>query len=129
MTMDTKELLRKAVTIYKSKLILPEIKERMQDEELIRYIQEAYIAKVIRRQDEMITDAIMKAVDEGLVRTAFLIDRDFIQDLFSRMEPKTVWFEAHGSATCHCCGKDIYRGFNEKYCGFCGQALAWEITP
>ena len=129
MTIEAKELLRNAVKIYRSKEILPAIKEEMLDGDLIHYIQENFIAKVVRQQDQMMIDAIKQAVDEGLVHTAYIIDRDRIKELFTRMEPQTVWFETHGEGTCPCCGKDIYRGFNEKYCGFCGQALAWEITP
>ena len=128
MTIVAKELLRKAVKIYRSKEILPAVKEEMLDGDLIRYIQENFIAKVVRQQDQMMIDAIKQAVDEGFVHTAFVIDRDHLQELFARMKQQTVWFETHGEGTCPCCGKDIYRGFNEKYCGFCGQALAWEIT-
>ena len=129
MTIEAKKLLRNAVKTYRSKEILPAIKEEMLDGDLIHYIQERFIAKVVRQQDQMMIDAIKQAVDEGLVHTAIMIDRDYIQDLFVRMEPRTVWYKTHGEGTCPCCGKDIYRTFNEKYCGFCGQALAWEITP
>lgn len=128
-TTEAKELLRNAVKIYRSKEILPAIKEEMLDGDLIHYIQENFIAKVVRQQDQMMIAAIKQAVDEGLVHTAIMIDRDYIQELFVRMAPRTVWFEAHRTGTCPCCGKEIYRGHNEKYCGFCGQAIAWELTP
>ena len=129
MTIEAKELLRNAVKIYRSKEILPAIKEEMLDGDLIQYIQENFIAKVVRQQDQMMIDAIKQAVDEGFVHTAYMIDRDYIQELFTRMEPRTVLFKHHGMGTCPCCGKDIYKGFNQQYCEFCGQAITWEITP
>jgi len=128
-TTEAKDLLRNAVKIYRSKEILPAIKEEMLDGDLIHYIQENFIAKVVRQQDQMMIDAIKQAVDEGLVHTAYMIDRDYIQELFTRMEPRAVLFKNNGVGTCPCCGMDIYKGFNQQYCEFCGQAIAWEITP